>query len=123
MRNDILPTLCLPFESASARSLDWLPLAVRYKLDAAGLRLTLEQWKALPITERGDLLRRLPQDSFRAQACKAGAVSQARQRTIEVDIDDVEVARILMCSVGDANVWLSGATSFALYVMKKRSRH
>jgi hypothetical protein len=50
------PTMVLPFEPIEARELTWIPLAVRFKLDRCGVRISLGQWQALSVTERGALL-------------------------------------------------------------------
>lgn len=122
MRNDIPPISCLPFESEGARSLHWLPLAVRHKLDGAALRLSLEQWQALPLRSRRDLLCRLPVEGFAAEARKAGARIAVHHKIRQGVIDEVEVARSLDCHLRDARDWLAGASSFALFAMEKRMR-
>lgn len=47
----------LSFESAEERALALLPLAVRMSLDAAGVKLSLAQWQALPLVVRDTLFR------------------------------------------------------------------
>ncbi len=118
MRNDISPTCCLPFESEHAKSLHWLPLAVRHKLDGAGLRLTLEQWQALPLRRRVDLLHRLPASGFEIEAREAGATFN--RSAGQTDIDEVDVASLLGCSLNDGRKWLIGASLFARYALGKR---
>ena len=73
MRPDLAPTACLPFEPEEARSLQWLPLAVRYKLDACGLRLSLGQWQALSEAARLQLLQLAAGAEFALRATQAGA--------------------------------------------------
>jgi hypothetical protein len=45
------------FESDLERSLACIPLAVRFKLDKCGIKLSLTQWQQLPEGKRQDLLR------------------------------------------------------------------
>jgi hypothetical protein len=120
MRNDLTPTCCLPFEPQSAQLLLWLPLAVRHKLDSAGLKLTLGQWLALPTATRAALLVRLPAQGFAAEAREAGARQAACVDVGQVDIDETEAAQLLGCCQADAHQWLAGASSFARYAMAKR---
>jgi hypothetical protein len=56
------PVRLIPCEPPQAHSLVWLPLAVRFKLDAAGLRVSLFEWQTLTREQRFGLL-----------ACPAGA--------------------------------------------------
>ncbi len=51
------PDRVLEFEPAQAKALEWLPLAVRYKLDGCGLKIRLEQWQALPLQARQAMVR------------------------------------------------------------------
>ena len=51
------PDRVFDFEPAQARALQWLPLAVRYKLDGSGLKIGLQQWQALSLQQRSALLR------------------------------------------------------------------
>ncbi|ROZ78040.1 nitrate reductase associated protein [Ramlibacter sp. WS9] len=53
----LAPLACLPFESQECRSLHWMPLAVRYKLDVCQLCLSLGQWQSLSLESRAFLLR------------------------------------------------------------------
>lgn len=50
------PVRLLSCEPPQARSLEWLPLAVRFKLDAVGLKIRLSEWHALTRDERLALL-------------------------------------------------------------------
>lgn len=50
------PVATLPGEPPQARALTWLPLAVRYKLDRCGVRISLAQWQALDLPTRTALL-------------------------------------------------------------------
>jgi hypothetical protein len=50
------PTRTFAFEPLQARELEWLPLAVRFKLDRCGLRVRLRHWQALDLRERSSLL-------------------------------------------------------------------
>jgi hypothetical protein len=51
------PDRVFEFEPAAARDLEWLPLAVRYKLDLCGLKIGLNEWQALALEQRQALLR------------------------------------------------------------------
>ena len=53
---------CGQFESCEERALVHIPLAMRYRLDQSGMKLTLEQWQALPMALRHRALE-LPCDS------------------------------------------------------------
>jgi hypothetical protein len=50
------PIRVLPCEPSQACSLEWLPLAVRFKLDAVGLKIRLAEWQVLGRDERLALL-------------------------------------------------------------------
>jgi hypothetical protein len=54
------PDRVFDFEPEEARKLQWLPLAVRYKLDQCGLKIGLQQWHALALDQREALVRRPP---------------------------------------------------------------
>lgn len=60
------PVQVLSCEPPQAHSLDWLPLAVRFKLDAAGLKVGLAEWRVLTKEQRMALL-----------ACSAGPPFEA----------------------------------------------
>lgn len=100
--------------------LDWLPLAVRHKLDEEGLRLTLAQWQALTTTARADLLARMPQAGFARAARAAGARLDSPARTRQEEIDGAELARCFGLDPYDAHEWLSKASPFARFVAAKR---
>jgi hypothetical protein len=40
------------FESDIYETLSCVPMAVRHKLDCAGIKITLQQWEALPLAQR-----------------------------------------------------------------------
>jgi hypothetical protein len=50
------PVHLLACEPPEARSLEWLPLAVRFKLDAVGWKIRLSEWQGLARDERQMLL-------------------------------------------------------------------
>jgi len=50
------------FESDIYETLSCVPMAVRHKLDCAGIKITLQQWEALPLAERR-ILCELPQQT------------------------------------------------------------
>ena len=121
MRPDLAPTACLPFEPAEARSLQWLPLAVRYKLDACGLRLSLGQWQALSEAARLQLLQLAAGAEFALRATQAGASRDARMRE-PVQLNAAEAAQALDCGAAAARTWLAAATPFAHYALGQRSK-
>ena len=75
------PTACLDFESDQARSLEWLPLAVRFKLDATQLTFSLREWQALSEAQRRELLLAplaAGHSGFASRAVAAGASTDTR---------------------------------------------
>lgn len=50
------PVIILSFEPDEVKRFEWLPFAIRYKLDVCGLRLSRAQWKAMPHEQRLRLL-------------------------------------------------------------------
>jgi hypothetical protein len=56
VNQDTEPTRTFDFEPLQARELEWLPLAVRFKLDRCALRVRLRHWQALDRRERASLL-------------------------------------------------------------------
>ena len=75
---DLAPTACLTFESQACQSLQWLPLAVRFKLDECGLKLSLQQWQGLPLAERQALLALPSGAGFASRCIAAGATQHVR---------------------------------------------
>lgn len=119
MRPDLAPTACLEFEPEEAHRLQWLPLAVRYKLDGCGLRLSLAQWQGLPAAMRLHLLE-LPEGvEFALRAARAGASRDSRTRE-PVRPDATDVAQVLDCGAAAARAWLAAATPFAQYTLAKQ---
>lgn len=121
MRPDLVPTSCFPFEPEEARSLSWLPLAARHKLDSCGLRLSLAQWQALPLAARLELLQRPAGAEFALCAAQAGASRHTQQRE-PVRLQSEQVAKALECDAAAARAWLAAATPFAHYVLGKLHR-
>lgn len=75
------------FESDEERALVHIPMAMRYRLDQSGIRLTLRQWQALPMTLRHRVLD-LP--------CKTSAEIDAFQHELTAFVKaliDEDVAR------------------------------
>jgi len=60
------------FESELEANLAYMPMAVRFKLDKCGIKLSLAEWQQLPEDRRRDLLR--------APCGQAAAVANYRQR-------------------------------------------
>lgn len=118
MRPDLAPTACLPSEAEEARSLLWLPLAVRHKLDGCGVRLSLAEWQALPVATRLKLLQVPAGPEFALLARSAGASRDTRTREpARLQVEDV--AKALDCDAATARAWLAAATPFAHYVLDK----
>lgn len=121
MKNSLSPNMVLDFEDEHARSLHWLPWAVRHKLDCAGLSLTLDQWQALPLLERRTLVQLVHEDEFAVHARDAGARTD-RRHACGQEIDAIDLASLLNCDLVQARDWLSCASQFARYVAQKRVR-
>lgn len=108
MRPDLEPTVCLDFEADQAKSLGWLPLAIRFKLDKTHLTFTLKEWQTLSIELRRELLLAplAPDHSgFACRAAAAGASTDTRFFSLgsEGALEKQELS------------------SFAHYVQRKRS--
>jgi len=67
------------FERELLATLDLMPLAVRRKLDLAGLKLSLEGWQALPIADRRALAGAEVDDEA-GQVAFAGTLRAASER-------------------------------------------
>jgi hypothetical protein len=89
------PDRVFDFEPAAARELQWLPLAVRYKLDACGLKIGLKEWQALALADREALLRCPAGAPFAAHllALVPGARKLAGGGTMPGAFEDYLVAR------------------------------
>jgi len=94
---DLTPTRCHDFEPEQAKSLHWMPLAVRYKLDESQLKLKLDQWQSLPLLARADLVRSLG-DRFAGLAVKAGARPWAPEVVATHRPDPAQLVLLLGCS-------------------------
>lgn len=70
------PVTTLSCEPPEACSLEWLPLAVRFKLDAAGRKIQLSEWQALARDHRAALLACPADPTF--EALLLSFVPQAR---------------------------------------------
>ena len=87
---DLQPTVRLPFEPCEAQVLTWLPLAVRYKLDQASLKLPLKAWQRLPREDRERLLALPAGSAFEAHAVSTGAFHKpSRERIPSTFVDYV----------------------------------
>ena len=87
---DLQPTVRLPFEPCEAQALTWLPLAVRYKLDQASLKLPLKAWQRLPREDRERLLALPAGSAFEAHAVSTGAFHKpSRERIPSTFVDYV----------------------------------
>jgi hypothetical protein len=63
------------FESDSERTLDYIPMCVRMKLDLCGLKLSLAQWTGLPLAVRQIVLE---------ARCQAGPEIRRVRRYLEL---------------------------------------
>ncbi len=63
------------FESALYETLEFMPLAVRYRLDLVGMKLSLAAWQALPRDER-EALCALPVETDAQRAAYAARVER-----------------------------------------------
>lgn len=79
--SDPSPTQSFAFEPEAACALTWLPLAVRYKLDQRGLRVSLQAWQALPRSQRERLLACPPGEVFHGLALALFGEACRRDRT------------------------------------------
>lgn len=61
------PTALLPWEIATYAQLDWIPQAVRFKLDGVGAKVGLKQWQDLTFEHRNVLVL-LPAETAPEQA-------------------------------------------------------
>ena len=95
------PDRVFHFEPPEARALQWLPLAVRYKLDRCGLKVRLQQWQALPLAGRSALLR-----------CPAGPRFEQRVLALVPGVGRLQAGR-------DG---LDEASSFEDYLLAKTAR-
>lgn len=108
MRPDLEPTLCLDFEAGQAKSLEWLPLAVRFKLDKTHLTFTLKEWQTLSIELRRELLLAPLAPGHSGFACRAAMVGASTDtRLSSQDSEGAPEKQELR--------------SFAHYVQRKRS--
>jgi len=117
MHPHLEPTKCLDFEPVQAHRLEWLPLAVRHKLDLAGLKLGLRQWGALPLAGRTQLLRCPAGEGFALLAQDAGAHTMASP--VSTLPDEAMVVRGLNCTGERAREWLAATTPFSRYALCK----
>lgn len=115
LQPDLFPTCCLDIEDGPAAELEWLPYAVRFKLDVSRLRLSLQDWRNLPRARRIALLSAplsLEDSGFEALALSSGA---------RRDMRPAEWAQTQGTALHNvcSEQWLSRATPFAKYVALK----
>lgn len=53
----LAPQTTLPWEKENYADLHWMPQAIRFKLDTAGLKIGLKTWQALALQDRQSLLQ------------------------------------------------------------------
>jgi hypothetical protein len=79
------PNEVLWFEPLEARELSWLPLAVRYKLDRSGIRLSLGSWRSLELDARRRLVACREGDDFAALVRTLAAADVRESPAIDDD--------------------------------------
>lgn len=115
----LAPTMCLPVDSPAAGALTWLPYAVRFKLDACALRISLREWQGLQLRERqalvlAHLVRGI--EGFRAIALASGATADHSGPRPEVVLTASDYAGLVQAVVSG---WRVGSTPLARYVLRK----
>ena len=113
------PTICLDVDSPAAQRLVWLPYAVRFKLDACELRMSLPHWQRLAFEERSALVGASLVDGdrgFRALALRLGATAGASRLPPDSTLRG-DALHDLHEDVIES--WRFGATAFSNYVLKK----
>ncbi len=68
-------TQLFAFESDFVSTLRCVPMAVRFKLDACGIKLSLRQWSRFTRGDRQDLLTALCESPAEVEAYRAGLVA------------------------------------------------
>lgn len=81
VRNDT--TEAFAFEADFVASLRCIPMAVRFKLDLAGIKLSLRQWSRFTLADRSALLHALCESDDEIAAYRAGLVNLIRDRAGE----------------------------------------
>lgn len=75
------------FEEQSSEGLAYIPLSVRFHLDASGCRISLAQWQALPLSEREAVCALpVPADSREATRACVARLSAALQAAGETPL-------------------------------------
>jgi hypothetical protein len=120
------PDRTLFFEPAEVQALSWLPLAVRFKLDVCGLRLSLAQWQDIQLGKRAELvLQPLELGRFQDAAIKAGAqhvVSRGETRQGLFDLEKLRRAfheRGLSHMISRLNAYWPLASDYERYLLMK----
>lgn len=69
------------FEEAFRQTMNCIPMAVRYKLDACGIKLKLNEWLAISEEERSELLQQSIDSKSDAVVFRERLMNFIRQRT------------------------------------------
>jgi hypothetical protein len=128
------------FELASTENLSFIPLVVRFNLDRFGQRISLDQWRELPLSDR-QLLARFPVENDaaiepafdQALAEMLRTHADARPETFEADRDPIwahtdvvpetVIRQSSLCGIGSPSLgrW-SELLPFQRYALAKLSR-
>ncbi len=79
----LTPDQLLPWETGPYADLEWLPQAMRFKLDAVGIKVGLKQWQALPIEAKRQLLAAPIADEAAKEAWKQSLLQVLQTAGIE----------------------------------------
>lgn len=77
------PRGLLPWEVDEYLDLQWMPQAMRFKLDVVGLKLSLKPWQALPIETRHELLQAAFHDAAQHSAWRNRLVAALSEQGLE----------------------------------------
>ena len=116
------PDRVFQFEPAEARALDWLPLAVRYKLDTCGLKIGLEEWQGLSRESREALLRAEAGAVFEMKVLELFPGARRKRGSAAPDPALAAAGRADLppggCPRG-VDMWLHSASDFEVYLVHK----
>ena len=117
------PDRVFSFEPAPARELEWLPLAVRYKLDACGLKIGLQEWQTLSREQREYLLHVECGASFERKVMDLFPGARRRRGSGQAETAlhtgyRAEAPLGWGCPRG-VDMWLQSASEFEVYLVQK----
>jgi hypothetical protein len=121
-RREVKPDRVFSFEPVQARELEWLPLAVRYKLDACGLKISLQEWQSLHREERAVLLHIEAGAAFDRMVLELFPGARLRRGSPQPGPSfggaKAELPVAQGCPAG-MDMWLRSASEFELYLAQK----